>query len=111
MTLKKGAIRYNPDRGIFWQKTYFEDEKNQIFLTALVCVSEEFFSDELRKRLEDVMNKNTSDVDIQNWFNGRINTIAVMEKDSQNEKIGNIIIDLHPQTNGMLDATKSILQL
>ncbi len=55
------------------------------------------------------MNININDIDIQKWFANRIATIAVMEKDNEDQTIGNVIIDLHPQLEGMLDAAKSFL--
>lgn len=109
MIIKKSKIQYNSSRGVFGQKTYFEDENQKIFLTLIICSSEEFMAKELRSTLEYIMNTNVNNLDIKNWFDERINNIAVLEKDSQNKKMGNLIIDAYPKNSIMIDAAKSFI--
>ena len=108
MNIKNASIQYHSSKGVFWRKSYFEKE-GSIFLTVIICASEEFLSQELGKSLPEIMDKNINDTNIQKWFEERIINIENTERNAENKTAGNLIIDIYPQTNGMLDAAKSFL--
>jgi hypothetical protein len=109
MIINHGTIKYNGSRGVFGQKVYIEDEENKKLIKIIICTSEEFLAEKLKKHLKEVMNNNINDVDIQKWFKEKNNNILnEIEKVIEKNNLKDVIIYSYPNIPGMIEAAESL---
>lgn len=108
MLKNSNHIKYDPGRGVFGQKIYFEDKKNNRLVKIIICVSEEFLAENLNKHLNEVINNNINDIDIQKWFLVKndyvLNDINNLIKDNTED----LIIYPYPKIPSMIESAESL---
>lgn len=99
-TYEKGSVRYNSNRGIYWQKLFLLDENRGLLRRIVICVSEEALAMKLVKNLSQ-MNEITNDV--KAWF------IEQGKSFDHPDSKGEDLFYLYPKTPEMLKAAESML--
>lgn len=110
MIINQSTIKYNSSRGVFGQKVYIEDEENKKLTKIIICASEEFLAEKLKKPLSEIMDNNINDVDIQEWFKEKNNNILdEIKKVTKKDNLKDIIIYSYPNIPGMIEASESFV--
>ena len=106
MKLIKGNLKEDRSRDVFWQNSFVEDEQGKLLCKIIVSASQEFLALTLKREMKDV----NIDEEMKKWFDEKTDKKYLKLSSVKIQEDVEAVFDIYPQTEGMFNFTKSLIE-